>query len=272
MRLTNYKIHLHVEQRTKEWLALRAGKVTGSEVYNYINLTTEKDIKEMQKKTTFFDSLTNLQTGVIPKSPNKYKLASKTVLDRLCLRLCEERRIGKPLSVHLPKPQTKDMVNGSYYENFAKDFYINTKQNEYAMFRDVAFVENSEGTMGCSPDYVDYGFHSRGGKIISGVEMKCPQSENSYLDMLQCENAEMLRQTKFDWYCQVQFNMYICDLDKWDFLSYMPQGDLVTVLFEVPKDDDLFETFESLNNYIKQNAVQDKHTQLIQRQKYFQAK
>jgi hypothetical protein len=266
MQLTKYKIHLHVEQRTKEWLALRAGKVTGSEVYNYINFTTEKDIKEMQKKTTFFDSLTNLQTGVIPKKPNKYKLASKTVLDRLCLRLCEERRIGKPLSVHLPKVQTKDMAKGSYYEDFAKDWYVNTKQNEYAGYRDVAFVENNDGTMGCSPDYVDYGFHSRGGKIISGVEMKCPQSENSYLDMLQCENADMLRQTKFDWYCQTQFNMYICELNKWDFLSYMPQGELINVLFEVPKDDDMFEIFDMLHDYIKQNAVQDKHIELCNRQ------
>lgn len=117
----------------------------------------------------------------------------------------------------------------------------------YEMIMDVdteviGFVTNDEGTVGCSPDRWQ-------------LEVKCPAAKNHmrYLADGKCPAK---------YYPQVQGCMWICETDRWDFMSYHPaMRPLVTTVYR----DDIY--IKGLEGAI--GVLQEMITELIENTREF---
>ncbi len=111
----------------------------------------------------------------------------------------------------------------------AKDF-IYTSIGGYVFFWDDAF------NVGGTPDII----------LADRIcEIKCPESK-THLEYLLCDTGEDLRDLKPEYYSQMQLNMYLCERNTCDFISY---------------DDRLFD--EKLHLQIIPVMRNDEHIKLI---------
>lgn len=110
------RIYTEIEQGTAEWLAIRAGKVTASELKNL--LTPQFSIRKGEMPLTYL-----------------YK------------KVAEGFR-GKPLEDE--DFSTFNTENGQMLEDEARKFYC--FNFDHAKLVDAGFVEHDDGRFGCSPD------------------------------------------------------------------------------------------------------------------------
>lgn len=119
--------------------------------------------------------------------------------------------------------ETEWMARGTELEPQAKAFYEFDRDVEV---EEVGFVTGLDGMTGGSPD---------GLTVDGGLEIKCPKASThvKYLLGGKCPA---------DYYPQVQGCIWLCDKDRWDFLSYHP--DLSPFLIEVRRDDKFIASLE----------------------------
>ena len=115
------------------------------------------------------------------------------------------------------------MARGTELEPNARALYELTTDLEV---EEVGFVTGLDGNTGGSPD----GLTKKG-----GLEIKCPKASThiKYLLSGKCPA---------DYYPQVQGCMWLCEKDKWDFLSYHPE--LPPFLITVERDDEFIHALE----------------------------
>lgn len=135
------KIHTDIEQNSVDWMILRSGKITASEMDALISPTGE------------------IRKGDMPKTYLAQKLA--------------ERWTGGPL----PSLQgIFDMEQGKILEERAKPAFTLHTGIE---IQNVAFIESDDGQCGCSPDgFISVRFGAPMGNFVevgTGVEIKCPR-------------------------------------------------------------------------------------------------
>lgn len=130
-------------------------------------------------------------------------------------KLIAERLMGRPLDGY----QNDSMLRGTDMEPEARAFY---EFNRDAEIKQVAFVYGDDSMRyGASPD----------GLVLptGGLEMKNPEA-HTHIEYMRAGKCP----TKY--WVQVQGNIWICEADWWDFLSYYPGLDPLIV--RVPRDDD----------------------------------
>jgi len=157
----------------------------------------------------------------------------KTATDYI-RKLRYERKKGVSLDLMFPSVETYSMRNGKVNEPAAL--------NEFDVFNEYdlcGFVLHDSGFFGCSPDAVII----QNGVIMAGLEIKTPDSVNTFLALDECKNGNDLRKNKFEWWLQVQFCMFVTGLSEWNFISYVPENSNV---FTVEADPEAFAAFEKL--------------------------
>lgn len=182
-----------------EWLSLRAGKLTGSDFYQYLGIVKKGEL-------------------------------SDTAESNLCKKALES-------TGYLFETIRSDaMERGNELEPEAREAYIMETFNDV---QEVAFVDWEKMRAGCSPDGVIYesqrpidyeefreialsgkGLFSREYSPIKKIiEIKCPEIKN-YLKMAKGKIPPL-------YMCQMQYNMLITGAKSCDFVVYHPDMRLI---------------------------------------------
>jgi hypothetical protein len=122
-----------------------------------------------------------------------------------------------------------DMEEGNRRESESRDMYSFITGNEV---KEVGIVYQDEtGKVSCSPDGLIYD----GDKLIKGLELKNPKRSThvGYMIGNKCP-------TKY--VPQVQASMYMCEVDEWDFCSYVPG--LSPLILTVKRDNEWIDKFD----------------------------
>jgi len=141
--------------------------------------------------------------------------------DKYANTLIAERLMNRP-----PESFTSDwMLRGTELEPQARAFYEFTMDVEV---KQVGFCLLDSGKAGASPD---------GLTDTSGLEIKCPAPHT---------HVEYLTKGKLPaaYVPQVQGEMWICERDTWDFMSFHP--DMPPLLVTVERDDKFIATLSDL--------------------------
>ena len=140
------------------------------------------------------------------------------------LRIVAERLTEEPTEFYV-----NDAMNrGNDLEPQARAFF------EFETGIDVhqtGFIQDDSKEFGCSPD----GVILEKGKIVSGLEIKCP------LGAAAVSNLDRNLMPK-KYYQQVQGCMWICDAKSWWFMSYHPN--MKSMIVEVKRDDAFIDKLE----------------------------
>ena len=172
-------------------------------------------------------------TGVSELLTSTLKLSTGKGATDYLRKIKYERKNRVSLDLLFPPVETWEMRNGKLSEQVAlKEFDV---FNEY---QTAGFVLHENGLFGISPDAVII----NNGEITAGLEIKSPQSVNTFLLLNECMGND-LRKNKFDWWLQVQFCMYVCNIPEWNFISYVPENSNV---FVVEADPEAFQAFDKL--------------------------
>lgn len=149
------------------------------------------------------------------------KKVSANTFDKYANTLAAERLMGKPAEGF----ESDWMRRGTELEPQARAFYEFTRDAEVT---EVGFCLLDDGSAGASPD---------GLMPDRGLEIKCPAPHThiEYLARGKCPAAYVP---------QVQGCMWICERDRWDFLSFHP--DMPPMLVEVKRDDDYIAKLSAL--------------------------
>lgn len=154
------------------------------------------------------------------------------------LSLIAESLAGKPLESY----SNQWMQRGTELEPEARSYYELVKECEVTQ---TGFVTNDERTVGCSPD----------GFTPSGLlEIKCPKPETHVKYLL-------AKKVPAEYVPQVQGQLWICEADTLDFLSYHP--DLPPLIVTVGRDDKFIEGLDkAITDFLEK--MHDKLTKLEQ--------
>lgn len=169
------------EQNSVDWQILRSGKVTASEMDNLVT------------------PLGKVKHGDGPRSYLMKKVA--------------EAWLGGPL----PSLNVWDMEQGHILEEYARPAFTLETGKEV---RQVGFVTDDAGRIGCSPD----------GLVgdDAGLEIKCPRIETHIRYILD-------GMVPTDYIIQVQGSLFVTKFPKWFFFSYRRK--LPPLILEVEPDE-----------------------------------
>lgn len=162
------------------------------------------------------------------------KLSESAAAKRYISGLIWERNNGQSLDLMFDKYQSYSMIKGKESEPEALRTF-----DVFGEFQTCGFVLHKSGIFGVSPDAVKI----QNGVIVEGVEIKTPDSKNTFLDLNGCKNGNDLRAVKFDWWLQCQLSMYVTDLLSWWFVSYVPD---YTNVFQVERNEQTMEVFKQI--------------------------
>lgn len=180
------------------------------------------------------------RSGVVTGSPvnilvtTGLKISESAAAKRYIAGLQWERKNGQSLDLLFPTFQNYSMIKGKESEPEALRTF-----DVFGEFETCGFILHKSGIFGISPDAVKI----QNGVIVEGVEIKTPDSKNTFLDLNGCKNGEDLRSVKFDWWLQCQLSMYVTDLEFWWFVSYVPQ---FTNVFQVYYHEQAMQVFKQI--------------------------
>lgn len=147
-----------------------------------------------------------------------------------------EKENGMSLDLLFPV-QTYAMRMGTEMESVA------AVQFEEIGFTSIGFVrqgtQENQGLFGCSPDRVT--LHK--GRITAGLEIKCPQSVDSFLKMIDCKTAADVRKSFFGYWLQCQLTMYVTGLQ--DYMLHFYTAIETNTVF-IQADSAAFQCFDNL--------------------------
>jgi hypothetical protein len=149
-------------------------------------------------------------------------LPSKSADDYMNFLLAE-LAYGRPLDT-FTSAAMQDGIDGE--EEAARIYCI---ENDCELEK-IGFVTNDEQTIGCSPDRDIVGERK-------AVEIKVPLPK-THVGYLRTKSIEQ------DYWCQLQGQLWICELDKVDIYSYNPK--MPRVQIEVGRDEDFIRKAQNL--------------------------
>ena len=191
-----------IKQNTEEWERARLGIPTASEFHRIITPGGKGNDK--------------------PKQSSQWT----TYMNKLLL----EYVTGFPCNYEEDAYQSPWMEHGHDYENkVAQSFELMTG---YVLSK-VGFVTNWDGTIGASPDRLAAEQTNKLSqqKIIGGVELKSP---SPWVQIGYLLDKESLRSK---YYCQLQGQLFVCELEKQFIASDSHKLKAEPVILEVPRDD-----------------------------------
>jgi len=204
----------------------------------------------IQNSQEWYEARLGLITASVVGSlitPKTMSLADNATSNDLFHSLKEEREYGYPYSLIFPQIETYAMREGKRLEDIAAD-YIQYEVCPDRKFDKCGFARNDNGLSGASPDLIELDFFTN--EIISGCEIKCMQETAWKKYKRKCYTAEDLKAINFDYYCQVNFSMYVFETNSWSFGFYadsplLPKNDRCRVIDLYP-DLKLFELFREI--------------------------
>lgn len=140
--------------------------------------------------------------------------------------------------------QSQAMDRGNVIEPDARNWYAMAKGVDVSQ---VGLVyRDGNKAVSCSPD----GLIMDGDSIKYGLEIKCPLAHTQIKYLMAGVLPPIYKP-------QVQGSMWVCEVDRWDFLSYHPA--IPSLLISVYRDEEFLEKFEPvLFEFIKKITQQKK--------------
>ena len=216
------KIHKEIEQGTDEWLELRRGRITASEVGAFaiaeksLSLTIP-EIKEQLDVLGIEFKKSAKKPDLEALLPNKerYMCHTKSTIDARSTLYAKKiaERSGADM---LEQYATKAMQRGNELEPEARNVYEFISGFEVEQ---VAFVEHDNGLCGASPDgIIGLSLDEEENKhITAGLEIKCHLPEKHALFLLNPDSFEDEHKHQLHWQMAVMGVTWI------DLFGYCPK-------------------------------------------------
>ena len=133
-------------------------------------------------------------------------------------------KVSEALGIKQKELKAKSLEWGVYWEPFAK-----AELSLLYDFIDIGFLEYGKHS-GASPDAInnEYVF-----------EIKCPFDFDNHLDNLMIETEEEFKKLRWEYYCQMQWQMNCANKQKGIFYSFYPF--MKAKVLEIKRDDKLIE-------------------------------
>lgn len=222
-----------VSQGTPEWLALRAGKITGTDIAPFcldprpIGLTIPKIQKELDilgityKKSGSRDEL----IALLPNNGDGYRELSNAARNLLVTKITDSKpkdawQIAQDDAAERKLSYMVAIQRGKHLEPAARMFY---ERKTNLKVEQVGFISSDCENHGMSPDGVvmleENLIDMRPSRIERVLEIKCPMPETHRRWLLDHYGKGTVPDEHF-WQCQM--GMVVCECDKVDFLSFCP--------------------------------------------------
>ena len=172
-----------VKQRSADWMKVRRGKFTASEIWKLIG-TGVKPSKFGENLTDWTDTAQN------------YILS----------------KVAESFSDQDHELSTAEIRWGNEHEPEARAYYEGIFKEEIEEVGFILWPKNINA--GCSPDGLV--------KEVRGIEIKCPYSLNSHMESFLIKSNADFKIYKPQYFWQVQSSMLFTGYTTWDFISYHP--------------------------------------------------
>lgn len=183
-----------------EWMFLRLGRFTASLIYKLWSSgrrpMTEEELKEEKAKG---GKRKTVDTGF---SEGAMAYILEKADERLTMQIKEQSDYEATIWGN-----EKEFEAWQYFEE------VKGIKGEYYGKHNPKFFELGEYA-GCSPDWVSED---------AIADFKCPLNGAIHLKYMLLKDAAEFKKEKFDYYCQLQMNMYILKKKKAYFVSYNPR-------------------------------------------------
>lgn len=171
-----------IEQRTEEWIEIRRGKFTASEIHKLMG------VKGMGK------------TG------ESYVLA----------------KVAEALGADPPEVNTYAMQWGIDNESVAKRIYSKSFKCAVSEQPFIVAPWCEDAGCSPDGLVVEFDNHNLPKNVTRGIEVKCPYNPVHHLENLIIETQEEFKKQRIEYYWQIQMCMAVTGYDEWDFVSYYP--------------------------------------------------
>ena len=173
-----------MEQRTREWMEIRRGKFTASEIYKLIG-TGVKPSKFGDKLSDWTDTA---QGYILSKVAEYFSEQDQEITSR-------------------------EMQWGTEHEPEARAYYEGVFEEEVEEIGFLLWPKNN--ICGCSPDGLIMAKNR-------GIEIKCPYTLNAHIESFLIKDNATFKSYKPNYYWQVMSSLLFTGFSSWDFVSYHP--------------------------------------------------
>jgi hypothetical protein len=237
------KIHDKLIQGSPDWLAFRAGKITGTDVANFclepisLNLTVAQ-IHEILTNCAipFKKSAPKGELVAHLPDPGQYMELSTAARNLLLQKIGDAKQQDPWQLAQAAKEERQfsymiPIDRGNKLEPAARAFY---ERKTGMAITEVGFVSDDSEGYGMSPDGLVL---DQNGNIRKGIELKCPMPDSHRRWLLDHYGKGTVPADHF-WQCQM--GMVSCECDEWDFLSFCPtEAPLLVTLYRSETTDQL---------------------------------
>jgi len=256
-----------VEQRSPEWLALRLGVLTASEMGVWLAERAKVRLTIAQMKDVLDSFGIVAPKGVkhsdlvelLPDSKRYETLTDKTSKARervIAQKLAQVAGCEGPPDMEIdpdgPPPKNPSLWaiwNGIRLEKEARERFAEMEGSEVEV---VGFCLHESGRFGCSPDGAVIGGNPESARFIEdGLEIKCPLPETHVRYLLEGALPD-------DYRAQVHGSMAVTGAHAWHFFSYCPG--LPPLKLRIERDQFTEDMLSGLNEFA---AEMDKQQERI---------
>lgn len=205
-----------ISQRTTEWMRIRLGKITASEIYVLMKDRKEPMTEEELAAWKEANPKSRVTTKVVPFSDTTFSYLNKKVMEHFLP--INSKNVESVLAVENYIREhsytTRAMDFGVLYEDMARSAYaaemgVDVEQTGFV------YYEKYPQFVGCSPD----GLVSDG---EGGIETKCPFTLEKHLQHMMYETPNDLKENDEQYYWQCVACMFFTGRKYWDFVSFNP--------------------------------------------------
>lgn len=256
------KIYDRIEQGTPAWLALRAGKITGTDAGAFccdprpVTMTTDQIKEELTRLAIpHLKSLAKPKLiALLPNGGAAYQQLSSAAKNLLIQKYVDGRP-KDPFQLAQEAKEARQMANmipiqrGNALEPAARAYY---ERKRGVTVTQVGFLESDCGTYGMSPDGIilpdgyaldlyEDGFYD-GPTIERGLECKAPNPDTHARYLVEHHGKGTIPPEYF-WQCHM--GMAVTGAPVWDFLSFSTHD--APLLVPVHRDHNTEALVEGLN-------------------------
>lgn len=252
-----------MEQRDNEWMRVRLGKMTASEISVLMNDRTEKMTDEELAEYKAANPKSRVTTKKVPFNDSTYTYLNRVVMENYLPIKSDSVESMNMVDEYLEQHaySSRATEHGVFWEDRARQRYSEIMGKEVI---EVAFVPYRKypNLAGASPDGLVR--EDRG-----GLEIKCPFTLDKHLKHCLYSSANELFEEEPAYYWQCYMNMLVTDCEYWDFVSFCPyvsESKQVKIL-RIPREEEQMELLKSridlAAEYIKYKFNELEETEFI---------
>lgn len=205
-----------MEQRSKEWLKIRLGKITASEISCLMKDRKEPMTEQELAEYKAANPKSRTTTKTVPFSDATFTYLNRKVMENYLPLNSKSQDSINIVDEYIEEHSysTRPTTWGTLWEDTARDRYAEAMGYEVIQ---VGFVpyDRYPMLMGVSPDGLIR-------QEKGGCELKCPYTMEKHLQHLMYQTPDDLKNNEEEYYWQIYANMLVTDCDFWDFVSFNP--------------------------------------------------